>query len=397
MQAQLVLKAGKEKSLLRKHPWVFKGAVDKIIGQAKQGGTINIVSHSGEFLAKAAYSPHSQICARVWTYSLQENIDDVFFKKRVANAIALRKEWLAQANTNAYRLVAAESDGLPGITVDKYDNIIVIQLLSAGADKHRKKIVNALLAHFPDCVIHERSDVAVREKEGLSPVVQTLQGSLPETVIIKENDIKIEVDLINGHKTGFYLDQRKNRQIAGQHCRGKRVLNCFSYTGTFALYALKGGAQEVINLDVSASALNTSKHNISLNFDENIANRAKHLKVDVFEQLRKYDESGEKFDLIVMDPPKFIENKHHLEKAARGYKDINRLACKLLKPSGKLLTFSCSGLMPASLFNKIVADSALDAETELNYVEYLYQDFDHMTASYFPEGMYLKGLVCIKR
>ncbi len=397
MQLQMVLKAGKEKSLSRKHPWVFNGAVDKIIGKPRIGSTIDIISDKGDFLARGAYSPNSQISARVWTFDENESIDDVFFKRKIATAISVREQWLTSANTNAYRVIAAESDGLPGITVDKYADVIVIQLLSAGAEKHRSKIVNALKGAFPDHVVHERSDVAVREKEGLQPIVQTLEGALPDKVVITENNVKIEIDLINGHKTGFYLDQRKNRQIAGTHCKNKRVLNCFSYTGTFALYALNNDANEVINMDVSANALETSKRNLALNFDAEKAGNVKHLKVDVFEQLRKFDENGEKFDVIIMDPPKFIENKHHLEKAARGYKDINRLACKLLHHNGLLITFSCSGLMPATLFHKIIADAALDADTELNYVEYLYQDSDHMTASFFPEGMYLKGLVCVKR
>ncbi|MFC4699494.1 class I SAM-dependent rRNA methyltransferase [Glaciecola siphonariae] len=417
MNPSVVLKASREKSLLRRHPWVFEGAIEKVIGKPHSGATVDILDAKGAWLAKGAFSPESQIRVRVWSFQQDEPIDDAFFKRKVQSALALREMWLehtmhsalfnadntshdtkgSTAITNAYRLVAGESDGLPGITIDKYDNVLVMQVVSAGGEKHKKKLINALTSLFPDHVIHERSDVEVRKKEGLDLVVQTHVGDLPDAVIIYEHGVKIEVDLIAGHKTGFYLDQRKNRQIAGSFCAGKRVLNCFSYTGTFALYALAGGAEEVINADVSQSALDTSAKNLALNFNTEQQAKVKHVKEDVFELLRRYKEKGERFDVIVMDPPKFVENKRHLERAARGYKDINRIACELLSDNGVLLTFSCSGLVSQDLFNKIVADAALDANTQLSYIQKLEQDSDHVIASSFPEGAYLKGLVCVKR
>lgn len=393
---QLILKPEREKSLLRKHPWVFDGAVEQELGKLRIGATVDIISSEGKWLAKAAYSPHSQIRARVWSFEQTTVIDNNFFKNRILAAQAKRKDWLAQQNTNAYRLVAAESDGLPGITVDIYDNVIVMQVLSAGGEKHKDKIVQALHSIFPDFCIHERSDVEVRKKEGLELVIKTHIGELPDRVIITENDIKIEVDLLKGHKTGFYLDQRLNRKIAGSFCENKSVLNCFSYTGTFAVYAMQNNAKEVVNVDVSENALATSKRNLALNFDEDTCRKVSHLKADVFEQLRAYKDAGIKFDVIILDPPKFIENKRHLVKAARGYKDINRIACELLNEQGILITFSCSGLMPADLFNKVVADAALDANTDLSFIKKLHQDSDHLIAASFPEGYYLKGLVCVK-
>lgn len=401
MNPAVVLKATREKSLLRRHPWVFEGAIENVIGQPRSGVTVDVIDDKGNWLAKGAFSPESQIRVRIWSFLREEAIDDAFFKRRIQNAYDIRKAWLASSakaiSTNAYRLVASESDGLPGVTIDKYDNVLVIQLLSAGAERHKSKIVNALSSLFEHHVIHERSDVEVRKKEGLEPIVQTHKGELPDTVIIEENGLKIEVDLVSGHKTGFYLDQRKNRQIAGRLSANKRVLNCFSYTGTFAMYAIEGGASEVINVDVSQNALDTSKRNLALNFSPEQQLHVKHVKHDVFELLRRYKEQGEKFDLIVMDPPKFVENKRHLERAARGYKDINRIACELLNENGILLTFSCSGLVSQDLFNKIIADAALDANTQLGYLQKLEQDSDHIIASSFPEGAYLKGLVCIKR
>jgi len=392
MAAKLILNTGREKSLLRRHPWIFEGAVETVIGKAKMGDTVDIYSQDNIWLARGAYSPESQIRARIWTFEQTESIDNVFFKKRLARAYERRASLIAEYATDGYRLVAAESDGLPGVTIDVYANIVVIQLLSAGADKHREKIVAAITALYPDAVIHERSDVDIRKKEGLEPLVQTLKGELPASVMIKENDISIDVDLVNGHKTGFYLDQRENRYITGTLCKDKRVLNCFSYTGTFGLYALKNGAEHVTNVDASESALSMSINNIRHNgLDES---KTTHLKQDVFKLLREYQENETKFDVIILDPPKFVESKSHLTRAARGYKDINRLAFGLLNPGGILLTFSCSGLMPADLFQKVVADAALDANVDAQIIKRLQQDQDHPIATGFPEGYYLKGLVC---
>lgn len=396
MMPSLILKPEREKSLNRRHPWIFEGAVEKEMGKPRIGSTVDIVSSTGEWLAKGAYSPHSQIRARVWTFDKNITIDNTFFKNKINAAFEKRKPWLLKEKTNAYRLVAGESDGLPGITIDVYANVVVMQVLSAGGEKHKSKIVHALTSLYPEACIHERSDVAVRKKEGLELEVHTHVGELPDTVVITENGVKIEVDLRNGHKTGFYLDQRLNRKIAGSYCEHKKVLNCFSYSGTFGVYAALNNAQSVVNIDVSQAALDTGRRNLALNVSDDVASKVVDLKADVFEQLRTYHQAGEKFDVIIMDPPKFIENKRQITQAARGYKDINRLACELLNDGGILITFSCSGLMPSDLFNKIIADAALDANASLSFVQRLHQDYDHMVASYFPEGYYLKGLVCIK-
>jgi 23S rRNA (cytosine1962-C5)-methyltransferase len=388
----ITLKIEREKSMLRRHPWIFEGAIERTEGIIRSGDTVDILANDGTWLAKAAYSPESQIRARVWSFTKSEVIDNAFFKRKIEQALARKQEILKKHNTNAFRLIAAEADGLPGITIDVYVNVVVVQLLSAGAEKHRSKILWAILQLFPDAVVHERSDVDVRKKEGLTPLVQTLHGELPDTIIIEENGVKICVDLINGHKTGFYLDQRENRRIAASYCNGKTVLNCFSFTGTFGLYALAAGATQIINVDASESALTLSAKNVSINgLDES---KVTHLKRDVFELLREYKESGTKFDVIVLDPPKFVSSKHNLSKASRGYKDINRLALSLLNENGTLLTFSCSGLMPQDLFQKIVADAALDAQRDVFFVQRLAQSEDHPVSGNFPEGYYLKGLVC---
>ncbi|MFT7259249.1 MAG: 23S rRNA (cytosine1962-C5)-methyltransferase [Glaciecola sp.] len=388
----ITLKVEREKSMLRRHPWIFEGAIEKTDGIIRSGDTVDILASDGTWLAKAAYSPESQIRARVWSFTKSEVIDNAFFKRKLEQALARKQEILKKHNTNAFRLIAAEADGLPGITIDVYVNVVVVQLLSAGAEKHRSKILWSILQLFPDAIVHERSDVDVRKKEGLTPLVQTLHGELPDSVIIEENGIKICVDLINGHKTGFYLDQRENRRIAASYCGGKTVLNCFSFTGTFGLYALAAGATQIINVDASESALTLSAKNVSINgLDES---KVTHLKRDVFELLREYKEAGTKFDVIVLDPPKFVSSKHNLSKASRGYKDINRLALSLLNENGTLLTFSCSGLMPQDLFQKIVADAALDAQRDVFFVQRLAQSEDHPVSGNFPEGYYLKGLVC---
>lgn len=390
--SSITLKIERDKSMLRRHPWIFEGAIEKTEGRMNSGDTVDVLASDGTWLAKAAFSPESQIRARVWSFTKSEAIDNVFFKRKLEQALARKQEILKKHNTNAFRLIAAEADGLPGITIDVYVNVVVVQLLSAGAEKHRGKILWAILQLYPDAVVHERSDVDVRKKEGLTPLVQTLHGELPESVIIEENGVKICVDLINGHKTGFYLDQRENRRIAASYCAGKSVLNCFSFTGTFGLYALAAGATKVINVDASESALALSSKNVAINdLDES---KVTHLKKDVFQLLRDYKEAGTTFDVIVLDPPKFVDSKHNLNKASRGYKDINRLALSLLNENGTLLTFSCSGLMPQDLFQKIVADAALDAQRNVYFVQRLAQSEDHPVSGNFPEGYYLKGLVC---
>ncbi|QBG34355.1 class I SAM-dependent methyltransferase [Litorilituus sediminis] len=393
MSSRIYLNVGREKSLLRRHPWVFSKAVNKIKGKPMLGETVDIFDSKGKWLAKGAYSPDSQIRVRVWSFDEHQQIDRDFFLQKLSNAQARRDWFIAQGKLTGYRLIAGESDGLPGITIDKYDNFIVCQLLSAGADFHRFTLVDCLKELYPGCHIYERSDVDVRKKEGLEPTTGWLTEPLDSTeCVIEEHGIKIHVDVANGHKTGFYLDQRDSRVVAGKYGKGKTVLNCFSYTSTFSLHCAANDAEKVINVDVSQAALDMGKRNLALN---NLSDKqVEFIKEDVFKLLRRYREEKQSFDMIILDPPKFVESKAQLTGACRGYKDINMLAMQLLKPGGTLLTFSCSGLMDASLFQKVVADAALDAKRNVYFVERLQQAADHPIASNYPEGYYLKGLVC---
>ena len=393
MSARISLNVGREKSLLRKHPWIFSKAINKIKGKPMLGDTVDVFDSKGNWLAKGAYSPESQIRIRIWSFDEHQEIDRDFFFNKLQKAQVRRDWFIAQGKLTGYRLIAGESDGLPGVTIDKYDNFLVCQLLSAGADFHRYTLVSCLKELYPDCHIYERSDVDVRKKEGLEPVTGWLTEPQDSTeCVIEEHGIKIHVDIATGHKTGFYLDQRDSRLTAGKFAKDKTILNCFSYTSTFALHCAANNAKEVINVDVSQSALDMGKRNLDLNglADANVS----FVKADVFKLLRTYREEKRRFDMIILDPPKFVESKAQLTGACRGYKDINMLAMQLLNPGGILLTFSCSGLMEASLFQKVVADAALDAKRNVYFVERLQQAADHPISSNYPEGYYLKGLVC---
>ena len=393
MSHSIILQPEREKSLRRRHPWVFSKAVLQVKGKPVSGETVDVLSHDGKWLCRGAYSADSQIRVRAWTFNEKEQIDQAFFTRRIQRAWSVRQDMYDLNQTNGLRIIAAESDGLPGVTIDLYADVLVCQLLSAGADANREFIVEALKQIFPDISIYERSDVDVRKKEGLKPVTGWLH--LPREsgeVVILENGMKILVDVVNGHKTGFYLDQRDSRAAAGRLAKGKTVLNCFSYTGTFALSCLKGGAAHVTNVDMSDLALKTAERNLALNNME--LDKSNNVKQDVFKLLREYKEQGKLFDMVILDPPKFADSKAQLMQAARGYKDINRVAMQLVKPGGLLLTFSCSGLMDEMLFQKIVADAALDANKDCLFIEKLSQSSDHPIASFYPEGHYLKGLVC---
>jgi len=394
MTPAIYLEKGREKSLKRRHPWIFSRGIKKIEGQPSLGETMDVFAHDGTWLAKAAYSPHSQIRARIWSFDKQ-NIDLDFFVKRIQQALLLRQEIIERDGLTGYRLIAAESDGLPGITVDKYQNYLVCQLLSAGAEYQKETLIKALLEVFPDNNIYERSDVSVRKKEGLTERTGVLHGEVPpQSLVIEENEIKISVDIMGGHKTGFYLDQRDSRYQAVKYCKDKDVLNCFSYTGGFGLYALKGEAKRVINADVSQPALDMAKQNAEINQFDISKKRAVFLNADVFKLLREYRDQGTKFDVVIMDPPKFAESKAQLNGACRGYKDINMLAMQILRPGGTLLTYSCSGLMEQALFQKIIADAALDAGRQVKFIERFEQAADHPTDTAYPEGFYLKGFAC---
>lgn len=390
---RLILQETREKSLKRLHPWIFSKAVKSVSGKPSDGQTVEVISSKGEWLGYAAYSAQSQIRARVWSFNKDEIVDDAFFLQRITRAWQLRTELFDLNQTTGLRVVAAESDGLPGVTIDKYNDVLVCQLLSAGADAWRDAIVTALKTLFPEHSIYERSDVDVRKKEGLQPVTGWLH--LPRQsgeVIIKEHGMSLLVDVVQGHKTGFYLDQRASRAAAKRYANAKSVLNCFSYTGTFGVAALQGGALSVTNADLSELALSTARKNAELNQLD--LSKLDNVKFDVFKLLRQYREQGKQFDMVILDPPKFAESKAQLPGACRGYKDINMVAMQIVKPGGLLLTFSCSGLMDDSLFQKIVADAAIDARRDCLFIEKLTQDSDHPIASFYPEGSYLKGLVC---
>ncbi len=393
MTARLFLAKGREKSLLRRHPWVFSGAVTRVEGNAASGETIDVCDFQGKWLARAAFSPQSQIRARVWTFDQQEAVDRDFFINRLQTAQQWRT-WLAERDDlTGYRLIAGESDGMPGITIDRFQNFIVLQLLSAGAEYQRANLLAALQHCYPECSIYDRSDVAVRKKEGLPLAQGLVLGDEPPALLpIREHGMQILVDIKEGHKTGFYLDQRDSRLAARRFSANAKVLNCFSYTGAFAVSALMGDCEHVISVDTSQAALDVARQNVELNQLD--LSKAEFVRDDVFQLLRKYRDEGRKFDLIIMDPPKFVENKSQLAGACRGYKDINMLAMNLLNSGGILLSFSCSGLMPIELFQKILADAAIDAGRDVQFIEQYRQAADHPVIASYPEGLYLKGFAC---
>lgn len=390
----ITLKKGRDKSIRARHPWIFSGAIQTVNGKPAPGETVAVHAHNGDILGYGAWSPKSQIQVRMWGLG-KTSIDQEFFKGKIEKAISQREILNIPENNSAYRIINAESDGIPGLVADKIGDWVVIQCLTTGADLWKDTFVE-ILSSLTQCKgIYERSDVAVRQKEGLEESVGLLHGKKPpEHIEITENGRHYLVDIVNGHKTGFYLDQRDNRQQLCEFTKGKTVLNCFSYTGGFGIAAAYGGATKVTNLDVSASALAIAEKNQQLN--KLPAKLVTHTCGDVFSLLRQYAQQGRRYDIIVLDPPKFAENRNQIKKAARGYKDINRLAFKLLNPNGLLFTFSCSGLMDATLFQKIVADAALDAGCEAQLIHKMGQALDHPTRLSFPEGFYLKGLICQK-
>jgi len=384
------LKVGFERPLQRRHPWIFSGAIARVDGEPQPGETVDIRTSGGELVGRGAYSPHSQIAVRVWTFDPEKAISADFFRSRLIQAIHARRE-LPIRNVNAYRLVNAESDGLPGFVVDRYADFLVCQFLSAGPEYWRGVLVTQLSDLLPAHGIYERSDTEVREKEGLQGRKGTLAGQEPpEEIEIQEGACRFVVDVLNGHKTGFYLDQRDNRVRVGEFARDREVLNCFAYTGAFGIWALKGAAVGVTNVESSASALALIGRNLELNSLD--TGQVENIEGDTFRVMRKFRDCRRFFDVVILDPPKFVTSRSHLARASRGYKDINLLAFKLLNPGGYLFTFSCSGLMSAELFQKIVADAALDAGREAQLICRLSQAPDHPTALNFPEGQYLKGL-----
>ena len=391
--ATLTLHPGKEKSVLRRHPWLFSGSIAKLDGRARPGDTVDVVSHEGRPLARAAWSPDSQIRARVWSFDPDESIDHAFFKRRVAAAVARRAVLPELGGQQGLRLIHAESDGLPGVIADRYGDTVVVQLTTVGADKWRAAIADSLHKATGCARIYERSDVEVRGLEGLKPVTGWLLGSASgEELVIEENGVKMAVDILAGHKTGFYLDQRDNRRRVAELARDRRVLNCFCYTAGFSLQALAGGAREVLSMDSSGPALATAQRNLALNTQID-PSRARWHEADVFNELRTLRASGELYDLIILDPPKLAHTAAHAERASRAYKDVNLSAMRLLAPGGLLMSYSCSGGISAELFQKIVAGAALDAGRTARIVQRLQGAADHPVDLAFPEGEYLKGLL----
>ena len=389
----VVLKKGRETSLLRHHPWVFSGAIQEVKGNPGIGETVDVLSYKGEFLGRGSYSPKSQMTVRILSFNKNETIDENFFYEKIKSAKE-RKEFLLDEFSNSYRLIFGESDGLPGLIIDKYDKTFVCQFLSTGAEYWKEIIVKQLIKIFqPEC-IYERSDADVRKKEGLELIKQTLYGELKNEVIeITENGCKYFVDLVNGHKTGFYLDQKVNRKLLGSFAKNKSVLNCFSYTGGFSISALKNNAEHVTNIDSSSNVLKLSLKNAELNNLD--LSKITNVQGNVFEILREYLHEGKKFDIIILDPPKLVESAGQLTKGARAYKDLNMIAFKLLNKNGLLFTFSCSGLLSAELFQKIVFDASYDAKINAQIIGRMSQSPDHGISLNFPEAQYLKGLICI--
>ncbi len=392
MPPRIILKPGKDKPLRAHHPWIFSGAIARV-EDVHDGDTVDICDAAGRFLARGYYNSRSQIVARVWTFE-DVPIDRSFLRARLARAIAARAAIVDRTTTNAYRLVHAESDGLPGVIVDRYDDFVVMQFLTLGAEQRKAELVEAVVELLTPRGIYERSDVDVREKEGLTPSVGVLYGACPpDTIEICENNLRFLVDVKRGHKTGFYLDQRENRARVATWLRtATEVLNVFAYTGGFAVSVCAANKNaRVINLDASRDALTLARENMRLNACDA---QGEFVEGDAFQVLRRYRDQARTFDAIILDPPKFVFTQAQMASGLRGYKDINLLAFKLLKPGGMLVTFSCSGQVSASLFQQVVFQAATDAQRDAHILAKLSQSPDHPILLAFPESEYLKGLVC---
>jgi 23S rRNA (cytosine1962-C5)-methyltransferase len=403
--AQVVLKPGRDKPVRQHHPWIFSGAVARVKGDAADGDVADVVSSDGTWLARGTINRKSQIIVRLFTWREDEAIDREFFARRLARAYKARMGILADPGTSACRLVNAESDSLPGLVIDRYDGWLVTQFLALGMERWKDEIVEQIGPTVGPVVerrvfsvqgVYDRSDVEVRAKEGLLQVTGVLAGDEPPDLVeISENGLRFLVDVKHGHKTGFYLDQRDNRRKVAPYLRGRDVLNCFAYTGAFAVYAMAAGAKSVTNVDTSAEALELARKNVELNLKGlQDPSGLEHIVGDVFAELRRFRAEGRTFDAIILDPPKFAQNDRQLKRAARGYQDINRVAMNILRPDGILVTFSCSGLVSPDLFQKIIFSASLEAERDVQILEKLSQASDHPILATLPESEYLKGFVC---
>lgn len=392
--ARIFLRAGKEKPVRLRHPWLFSGAIARIEDEATDGDVVEVVSAGGEWLARGYLNRRSQITVRLLTWEAGEQIDRYFWQRQLERALTSRAPLSADPATTAYRLVHAESDGLPGLVVDRYGDWLAAQFLTLGIERQKATIVELLMELARPRGIIERSDVAVRHKEGLEPRCGLLAGEAPPPLVeVQEHGHRFVVDIAAGQKTGFYLDQRENRRRVAAYAAGRAVLNGFAYTGAFAVYALAAGARHVTNVESSTEALELAERNLALNgFDPD--RQAEQIAGNVFEVLRGFREAGRRFDLVILDPPKFAETKGQVEAATRGYKDINLLALQLLPPGGVLATFSCSGLVSEDLFQKVIFGASVDAGRDVQVLERLGQPPDHPVLLSFPEGAYLKGFIC---
>ncbi len=388
---RVILKPGRDKPVRQRHPWVFSGAIERIQGTAKDGDIVHVCDASGACLATGYLNRRSQIVVRVLSWNPDEKVDGAFWRRLLGRALQGRSRLIDDPYTDAYRIVNAESDGLPGLVVDRYGPWLVMQCLTLGMALRRDELAAQIAGLVPAAGIFARDDADVRLKEGLGLESGLVRGDMPpDRVEIAENGHRFAVDITRGHKTGFYLDQRENRLKVASHCAGVDVLNVFAYTGGFGVYASKAGAASVTNLDSSADALALAVENVRLNGcapQEMVAG-------DAFQVLRRYRDQGRSFDVVILDPPKFATSQAQVIAASRGYKDINLLAMQLLRPAGILATFSCSGLVSADLFQKIVFGASIDARREGQILEYLAQGPDHPVLLTFPESAYLKGLIC---
>jgi 23S rRNA (cytosine1962-C5)-methyltransferase len=392
--ASIRLKPAKDKAVHNRHPWIFSGAIAQVQGAPTLGALVCVNDYAGRFLAWGYYNPHSQIAVRLLSWEEDVEIDAGFWRRALQAACARRAELAQDPTTDAYRLVFAESDGLPGLIVDRYGEWLVLQALTLGIELHKLMLAEILMELLAPRGIYERSDVDVRAQEGLAPATGVLLGERPpdEGIIIQEQGLRFRVDVVRGHKTGFYLDQRDNRRKVAAYCRAKDVLNAFAYTGGFAVYAARQGARSVTNLDSSAEALRAAAQNLQLNGFTRDADTW--VEGDAFQVLRRFRDQGRQFDVVILDPPKFAFSRAQVNAATRGYKDINMLGMALLRPGGILSTFSCSGLVSEDLFQKVLFGASVDVRREVRILERLGQGGDHPVLLTFPEAAYLKGFIC---
>jgi 23S rRNA (cytosine1962-C5)-methyltransferase len=391
--AQVMLKPGREKAAKNRHPWIFSGAISRVEGNPANGDVVDVWNSRARFVARGIYNQKSQIRVRLLTWNPNDLIDGDFWRRRLRRAIAGRQDLITGQTTDAYRLVHAEADGLPGLIVDRYGPWLVVQFLSMAVERHRRDIIDILTDLLAPQGIYERSDTDARGKEGLVPVAGPVWGEIPPDFIeISENGHTFLVDIKLGHKTGFYLDQRENRLRAAKYFTNKDVLNTFAYTGAFSVYAAHAGARRIINVDSSERMLQLAERNMRRN---GFGDREDvYAPADVFDILRAYQSNNWKFDTVILDPPKFAHSKRQIEKATRGYKDINMLGMKLLKPGGVLISFSCSGVIGSELFQKVLFGASVDAGRTVQIIERLSQGADHPVLLTHPESEYLKGLIC---